>query len=702
MMKKTNVLQRLATAIALMVVVALVAVACGGDDPTPVPTRAPAATTAPTAVPPTATTEAMVEKELTTVKVGLPTPPSVGNMWFDLAKAKGWDREFGIDLQIERATGGGAVTALVVGGAVHIGGGVPDSLLNAVAQGEDLVSIRKLHPPTKVFPVFFALGRKDAGINDWTDLEGKKFGILGPGSATKFSTDLMLFANGVDPDSVEYVSLGGIGAYVEALKSKSVDAVGSWLGPNQTVFKPDTELWNNLTVLPADLYQGDVYLAKRSWVEANEEAVIGFNMMLAKTLTYYVTYPELAVDFAQANIPEVAATDREVGINTVKTNRPARSLDGFINPADIEEYIPLAQQAGLISDELDPSSIDVYNIFLNKYAEEAINRLYASAEEQDGLPTIKIGLPTPPSVGNMWFDLAKVKNWDNEFGFNLEIERATGGGAVTALVVGGAVDIGGGVPDSLLNAVAQGEDLVSIRKLHPPTKVFPVFFALGRKDAGINSWADLEGKKFGILGPGSATKFSTDLMLFANGVDPDSVEYVSLGGIGAYVEALKSGSVDAVGSWLGPNQTVFRPDTELWDNLTVLPADLYQGDVYLAKRSWVDENPELATAFAKMLVKTLTFYVTYPELSVDFGQANIPEVAATDREVGINTVITNRPARSLDGLINPADIEEYIPLAQQAGLISDELDPAAIDVYDIFLNTHAEQAIEEIYAAYEG
>ena len=157
-----------------------------------------------------------------------------------------------------------------------------------------------------------------------------------------------------------------------------------------------------------------------------------------------------------------------------------------------------------------------------------------------------------------------------------------------------------------------------------------------------------------------------------------------------------------MGSWLGPNQTVFRPDTELWDNLSVLPADLYQGDVYLAKRSWVDENPELATAFAKMLVKTLTFYVTYPELSVDFGQANIPEVAATDREVGINTVITNRPARSLDGLINPADIEEYIPLAQQAGLISDELDPAAIDVYDIFLNTHAEQAIEEIYAAYEG
>ena len=132
------------------------------------------------------------------------------------------------------------------------------------------------------------------------------------------------------------------------------------------------------------------------------------------------------------------------------------------------------------------------------------------------------------------------------------------------------------------------------------------------------------------------------------------------------------------------------------------PADLYQGDVYLAKRSWVDENPDLAVGFAKMLVKTLTYYVTYPAWSVDFGRENIPEIAATDREVGINTVTTNRPARSLDGLINPADIEEYIPLAQQAGLITDELDPASIDVYDIFLNEFAQAAIEEIYAEYEG
>lgn len=50
-MKRKNIWQRLATVVALMVVVALVAVACGGDDPTAVPTRAPEPTAAPTDAP---------------------------------------------------------------------------------------------------------------------------------------------------------------------------------------------------------------------------------------------------------------------------------------------------------------------------------------------------------------------------------------------------------------------------------------------------------------------------------------------------------------------------------------------------------------------------------------------------------------------------------------------------------------------------
>lgn len=312
--------------------------------------------------------------KLTKLTLGLPIPPSIGSMWLDLAKAMGWDKEFGIDLNIQRATGGGAVTALVVGGGADIGLGVPDALLNAVAQGQDLVSIWKLHPPGVA--VFYVLGRKDAGINNWKDLKGKRIGILGPGSATKFSTDVMLFANGIDPKDVEYVSLGGLGAYVEALKAKRVDAVGSWADPNETVFKP-SPLWQNLTPLPATLYQGDVYLAKREFVTKNPELVVAFNAMLLKTMTFYLNHPDQAVDIAKARIPELGSVDREKSIQSIIISRPTRSLTGLVNPDDIQKYLPIALKAGLVKG-LDSSKFDASKYFLNEYAKAAAARLGAT------------------------------------------------------------------------------------------------------------------------------------------------------------------------------------------------------------------------------------------------------------------------------------------------------------------------------------
>jgi ABC-type nitrate/sulfonate/bicarbonate transport system substrate-binding protein len=217
------------------------------------------------------------------------------------------------------------------------------------------------------------LGRKDAGIAGWKDLKGKKIGILGPGSATKYSTDLMLFANGVDPKDVEYVSLGGVGAYVEALKARRVDAVGSWHDPNETVFKP-TPLWSDLTALPANLYQGDVYLARRDFVTKNRDLIVAFDAMLMRTMSFILDNPDKAVDLAKARIPELAGIDRDKAIQTIITLRPTRSRTGLFDVEDMQRYVPLAVKAGLVKG-LDPARFDASRYFLNDYAKAAAARL---------------------------------------------------------------------------------------------------------------------------------------------------------------------------------------------------------------------------------------------------------------------------------------------------------------------------------------
>jgi ABC-type nitrate/sulfonate/bicarbonate transport system substrate-binding protein len=244
--------------------------------------------------------------------------------------------------------------------------------MNAVAQGQDLVAIWKLQPPGA--PVFWVLARKDSGVTTWKDLKGKKIGILGPASATKYSTDLMLFANGVDPaKDVEYVNLGGVGAYVEALKAKRVDAVGSWHDPNETVFKP-SPLWPELTALPATLYQGDVYLARRDWVTKNRDLVVNFDALLMKTMNYFLDNPDKAVDIAKAKIPELATVDRDKSIQTIIVLRPTRSRTGLFDVEDMQKYVPLAVKAGLVKG-LDPAKFDASKYFLNDYSRAAAAKL---------------------------------------------------------------------------------------------------------------------------------------------------------------------------------------------------------------------------------------------------------------------------------------------------------------------------------------
>jgi ABC-type nitrate/sulfonate/bicarbonate transport system substrate-binding protein len=321
-----------------------------------------------------ATAVGAADTKLTKLTIAVPVPLTANSMYFDLAKAQGWDKEFGIDLNIEHATGASAVTALVLGDAAQVGQGTPDALMNAVAQGQELVAIWKAQPPGSV--VFWVLGRKDAGITSWKDLKGKKIGILGPASATKFSTDIMLFANGVDPKDVEYVSLGGVGAYMEALKAKRVDAVGSWHDPNELVFKP-SPIWPQLTALPVTLYEGDCDLAKRDFVTKNRDLIISFDAMLMKTMNFYLDHPDQAVDIAKARIPELADLDREKSIQSLNTLRPTRSRTGLFDLDALQKYVPLAVEAGLVKG-LDPGKFDASRYFLNEYPKAAAAKLNAA------------------------------------------------------------------------------------------------------------------------------------------------------------------------------------------------------------------------------------------------------------------------------------------------------------------------------------
>jgi NitT/TauT family transport system substrate-binding protein len=144
----------------------------------------------------------------------------------------------------------------------------------------------------------------------------------------------------------------------------------------------------------------------------------------------------------------------------------------------------------------------------------------------------------------------------------------------------------------------------------------------------LKSWADFEGKKIGIPDLGGLPQLLSTTALEANGVDPDSVEFVALP-LPALAEAAAKGDVDATYLF-----SVFYT-TAKEDGFTPIPGGVHKylpntpQNLWIASRSYVEENPEAIERFRAGLAKGTEFsnanvdvarqiYHDHTELPADF------------------------------------------------------------------------------------
>lgn len=125
-------------------------------------------------------------------------------------------------------------------------------------------------------------------------------------------------------------------------------------------------------------------------------------------------------------------------------------------------------------------------------------------------------------------------------GLDVDLSYINGGAQTSAALVSGSVDVaqfGGG---EALGAAAGGADLVIVAQLAP---VYPYHLFVAK---GINTIADLKGKKVGISNAGGSSDIATRDALKKNGLDPDKdVNIVAVGSHSNRTAALLSGQIDA-------------------------------------------------------------------------------------------------------------------------------------------------------------
>lgn len=199
-----------------------------------------------------------------------------------------------VNFSLAGAAGVSGAVQLVASGQQNVGSGTQSPALASKARGEDLDvvffynQLRNFH---------YALGvNPDSAIKSIADLKGKSIGV--PTLASEGIVVARHFAKqaGLDPDKdINFVAIGVGAQAAHALSSKRVDAICT----TRSVFAQMALLDQNYRYLEPPPGTGAVFgpglFARRDYIAANREALIGLGRAVAKSTLFLITNPEAAI-----------------------------------------------------------------------------------------------------------------------------------------------------------------------------------------------------------------------------------------------------------------------------------------------------------------------------------------------------------------------------------------------------------------------
>lgn len=197
-----------------------------------------------------------------------------------------------------------------------------------------------------------------------------------------------------------------------------------------------------------------------------------------------------------------------------------------------------------------------------------------------------------------------------EEGLNVELRVIKSGPEGNEALAAGNLDVAFSIVPSLVVARAQGvpNDLVSIFGASVDGPDVRDHRIMVRAGSSISTAKDLVGKKVAVVGwPGRTSDVLELLDYFERkGISQKSVTLVGMGH-GDMTAALESGVIDAAAAaepYIGMGEQAGKVKTLSGDDAFYYPLDgETEVTTYLARKSWIDANPKVATRFLRALEK---------------------------------------------------------------------------------------------------
>lgn len=218
-----------------------------------------------------------------------------------------------------------------------------------------------------------------------------------------------------------------------------------------------------------------------------------------------------------------------------------------------------------------------------------------------------ITVAMPPLEQNALLYVAEARDLFRRYGVDVTLEEYDTGLATVDALLAGEADIAELCEFPFLEPVLEGQPL----RILAVNDRFENDYLLARRDRGITTTADLEGKRIGVIA-GTIPEFYLGRHLDLHGIPAQAVTVVDTGTAARTTAAIVSGEVDAVVAFEPHVRTIQQ---QLADKVATWPvqnAQLVYG-ILVAHADWVSAHGDAVESFLRALAEAEAFVAAHPE-----------------------------------------------------------------------------------------
>jgi NitT/TauT family transport system substrate-binding protein len=278
------------------------------------------------------------------------------------------------------------------------------------------------------------------------------------------------------------------------------------------------------------------------------------------------------------------------------------------------------------------------------------------------------------------FQIARHKGYYTAEGLDVTWQVGKGGADVAKQVGVGNADLGGGIGDTALIVRANGVEVRGVALLGGKT----LTQIIAREDRKINSFADLKGKKIGVLAFQDTTFYNLLGVMRSAKIARDDASVQAVGPAGI-VQLMVSGDLDAISGtpdW-AHNIESAGIKVKIFEIEAAFPA---MAQAILASDKTIREKPDMIRKFVRATLKGLRETMENPAQAAKDFVAAVPQHAGREKAMEEIARRYGQLVYKTDNTANLGKFDEKRLAAVQKFYVDNQIVQTAVPIKDTYTN----------------